>query len=65
MKIKNREELTNEITSLILNNTPIREVLRVYSLALQQELNSLDDEALVEQLRQAGYGEFLEPFLES
>lgn len=65
MKIKDRENLIKEIASMIVSNTPVREVLRVYSQALDHELNSLSDEDLIEQLKQAGYTEFVNQFVEN
>lgn len=55
MEIENRTELMSEAISLIINSAPISEVLRVYSLALQNELNNMDDVTLASALVNAGY----------
>lgn len=62
MEIENRTELVSEAISLIINSAPISEVLRVYSLALQNELNSMDDVTLSSALVNAGYSTLAEKY---
>lgn len=55
MEPSNREALVSETISRVINNAPVSEILRVYSLAVQNELNTLTDEELLEAVQNAGY----------
>lgn len=62
MEISNREELVSETISRVINNAPVSEVLRVYSLAVQSELEKLSDEDLLSSLQNAGYLDLVERY---
>jgi hypothetical protein len=62
MDKETRENLTNEVISRVLNNAPITEVLRVYSLSVQSGLESLSEGDLLESVLKAGYTDILEKY---
>ena len=62
MDKETRENLTNEVISRVLNNAPITEVLRVYSLSVQSGLESLSEGDLLESILKAGYTDILEKY---
>jgi hypothetical protein len=62
MDKETRESLTNEVISRVLNNAPITEVLRVYSLSVQSGLESLSEGDLLESILKAGYTDILEKY---
>lgn len=64
MKITNKTELVNETISRVINNAPISEILRVYSMAIQGRLEELSDTELVESLINAGYMDLIEKYVE-
>lgn len=64
MKITNKTELVNETISRVINNAPISEILRVYSMAIQGRLEELSDTELVESLINAGYMDLIETYVE-
>ena len=64
MKITDRESLLNETISRVINNAPVSEVLRHYSVSVQEQLSRLSDEELVEALHNAGYVDILSKFTE-
>lgn len=55
----NRNLVEADLISRVLNNTPISEILRVYSLALQSEISKLSDEDLFTQMKVANYDDLL------
>ena len=59
MEILNKEQLISDTISRALNNAPVSEVLRVYSLALQNELSQRNDTELFEALLAAGYNDLI------
>lgn len=62
MKINDKTALISEAISRVVNNAPVSEILRVYSLALQAELDKMDDEKLVNSLETAGYLDLLKKY---
>lgn len=60
--IENRTELVSETISRVINNAPVSEILRVYSLAVQNEIDKLDDEGLISALETAGYVDLIEKY---
>jgi hypothetical protein len=62
MTIENRTELVSETISRVINNAPVSEVLRVYSLAVQNEIEKLDDGELLSALETAGYVDLIEKY---
>lgn len=62
MALDNREAVTNTLTSRVIENAPLRELIRVYSEAVQAALNNLSDDELIRSIAQAGYVDILEAF---
>jgi len=62
MTIENRAELVSETVSRVLNNAPVSEILRVYSLAVQNEIDKLNDYDLIMAVERAGYLDLLEKY---
>lgn len=62
MEIQNRADLVNETIGRVINNAPVSEVLRVYSLALQAELDGMTDDELLSSLLTAGYNDLIEKY---
>lgn len=62
MEIKNKEALLGEAVSRVLNNAPVSELLRVYSLALHAELERMSEEELLGSLENAGYQDLIEKY---
>lgn len=60
MEILNKEQLISNTVSRALNNAPVSEILRVYSLALQNEIAQMSDVDLFEALNSAGYTDLIE-----
>ena len=61
-KIENRAEVTNVLVSRVIENCPLRELIRVYSEACQSALNALSDADVARSIQQAGYNDILEAF---
>jgi hypothetical protein len=60
--IENRQEVVNVLTSRVIENAPLRELIRVYSEAVTAALEGLSDADLVRSVAQAGYADILEAF---
>lgn len=60
MKIKDRVALTSDTVSRVINSAAISEILRVYSMSVQRELDALSDEDFISSLESAGYLDLLE-----
>lgn len=60
MTIENKDDLINETISRVVNNAPIREMLRVYNESLRAHISTLTDEELIQALANAGYEDLLE-----
>ena len=62
MAIENREVVVNTLTSRVIENAPLRELIRVYSEAVQAAVGQLSDDDLIRSIAQAGYTDILEAF---
>ena len=58
-ELQNREGLVAELTGRVIENAPLRELVRVYSEAVQGALTNLSDAELVQSIDQAGYVDIL------
>lgn len=60
--IENREQVVNTLTSRVIENAPLREMIRVYSEAVQAAIGQLNDADVVRSISAAGYTDILEAF---
>jgi hypothetical protein len=60
--IENRQEVTNVLVSRVIENAPLRELIRVYSEAVNAAIANLSDADVVRSIQQAGYTDILEAF---
>jgi hypothetical protein len=60
--IENREVVVNTLTSRVIENAPLRELIRVYSEAVQAAVGQLSDDDLIRSIAQAGYTDIIEAF---
>ena len=60
--IENRQEVTNVLVSRVIENAPLRELIRVYSEAVNAAIANLSDADVVRSINQAGYVDILEAF---
>ena len=60
--IENRQEIVNVLTSRVIENAPLRELIRVYSEAVGAAIGNLSDADVVRSISQAGYTDILEAF---
>jgi hypothetical protein len=60
--IENRQEVTNVLVSRVIENAPLRELIRVYSEAVNAAVAQLSDADLVRSVVAAGYTDILETF---
>jgi hypothetical protein len=60
--MENRQEVVNVLTSRVIENAPLRELIRVYSEAVQAAIGNLSDEDVIRSIAQAGYSDILEAF---
>ena len=58
----NRQEIVNVLTSRVIENAPLRELIRVYSEAVQAAIGNLSDDDVIRSIAQAGYTDILEAF---
>ena len=61
-EMTNRTEVVNVLTSRVIENAPLRELIRVYSEAVQSAIAQLSDADVVRSIAQAGYTDILEAF---
>jgi len=61
-EMTNREEVVNVLTSRVIENAPLRELIRVYSEAVQSAIGNLSDDDVIRSIAQAGYTDILEAF---
>lgn len=61
-KIENREEVTNVLVSRVIENAPLRELIRVYSEAVQAAIGNLSDADVARSIVAAGYTDIMEAF---
>jgi len=60
--LEQRQEVVNLLTSRVIENAPLREMIRVYSEAVQAAIANLDDASVVRSISAAGYNDILEAF---
>ena len=58
----NRETIVNTLTSRVIENAPLRELIRVYSEAVQAAIAQLSDDDVIRSIAAAGYTDILEAF---
>ena len=61
-EISNREEVVNVLTSRVIENAPLRELIRVYSEAVQSAIANLSDDDVIRSIAAAGYTDILETY---
>lgn len=62
MTIENKETLVNTLVSRVIENAPLRELIRVYSEAVQAAIAQLSDEDVIRSIYAAGYNDIAEAF---
>jgi 20S proteasome alpha/beta subunit len=60
--LENREEVTNVLQSRVVENAPLREIIRVYAEAVKSAVDQLSDADLARSVIAAGYGDIIEAF---
>lgn len=60
--MENRSEIVNVLTSRVIENAPLRELIRVYSEAVQAAIGNLSDDDVIRSISAAGYTDILEAF---
>jgi hypothetical protein len=60
--IENRETVVNTLVSRVIENAPLRELIRVYSEAVQAAVANLSDADVARSIQGAGYQDILEAF---
>ena len=60
--IENRETIVNTLVSRVIENAPLRELIRVYSEAVSAAVANLSDADVVRSIAAAGYTDILEAF---
>jgi len=60
--LENRETVVNTLTSRVIENAPLRELIRVYSEAVQAAIGQLSDADVARSISAAGYTDILEAF---
>ena len=60
--IQNRETVVNTLVSRVIENAPLRELIRVYSEAVTAAVANLSDSDVVRSISAAGYQDILEAF---
>lgn len=58
----NRTEVVNVLTSRVIENAPLRELIRVYSEAVQSAIAQLSDDDVIRSIAGAGYTDIIEAF---
>ena len=61
-ELSNRETVVNTLTSRVIENAPLRELIRVYSEAVQSAISNLSDADVARSIQAAGYTDILEAF---
>jgi hypothetical protein len=61
-EMTNRQEIVNVLTSRVIENAPLRELIRVYSEAVQAAIANLSDEDVIRSIAGAGYDDILEAY---
>ena len=60
--IQDREQVVNTLVSRVIENAPLRELIRVYSEAVQAAVANLSDADVARSIAAAGYTDILEAF---
>jgi hypothetical protein len=60
--IQNRETVVNTLVSRVIENAPLRELIRVYSEAVTAAVANLSDADVVRSIAAAGYNDIIEAF---
>lgn len=60
--LEKRQEIVNVLTSRVIENAPLRELIRVYSEAVQSAIANLSDAELARSIFAAGYTDLAEAF---
>ena len=60
--IENRQEVVNVLTSRVIENAPLRELIRVYSEAVGAAIANLSDADVIRSIAAAGYTDILETY---
>ena len=60
--IENRETVVNTLVSRVIENAPLRELIRVYSEAVSAAVANLSDADVVRSIIAAGYTDIVEAF---
>ncbi len=60
--MENRQEVVNVLTSRVIENAPLRELIRVYSEAVKSAIDNLSDADVIRSIAAAGYTDILEAF---
>jgi len=60
--MENREQVVNTLTSRVIENAPLRELIRVYSEAVKAAVDNLSDDDVIRSIAAAGYTDILEAF---
>lgn len=63
MTIENREELSTVLVSRVIENAPVRELVRVYGEAVTAAIRDLSDEDLAQSVINAGYADLAEQYI--
>ena len=61
-EMTNRTDIVNVLTSRVIENAPLREIIRVYSEAVQAAVAQLSDDDVIRSISAAGYTDILEAF---
>jgi hypothetical protein len=61
-EMSNRQEVVNVLTSRVIENAPLRELIRVYSEAVGAAIANLSDDDVIRSIAAAGYTDILEAF---
>ena len=60
--LNDRETVVNTLQSRVVENAPLREIIRVYAEAVQAAVANLSDADVVRSIAAAGYTDILEAF---
>jgi hypothetical protein len=60
--VNNREELFPILVSRVVENAPVKELLRVYGEAVTAAIQNLDDDQLVQAMENAGFSDLIAAF---
>ena len=60
--LADREAVVNTLVSRVIENAPLRELIRVYSEAVQSAIAGLTDADVARSIQAAGYSDIVEAF---